>query len=79
VFISGEKKWHCFYAKFKTVFLEKEMEQNQEVISYTERNRMPFDAVVLLDVMKVVLVHILPYHGSLLFRLIISLGVLLYV
>ena len=31
--------------------------QNQELIFYTERNRMPFDALILLDVMKLVLLH----------------------
>ena len=53
--------------------------QNQEVTSYSERNRMPFDALNLLDVMKVVLLHTLSYHNRPLIRIIIGLDVLLYV
>jgi len=40
---------------------------------------MSFDALILLDVMKVDLLHILSYNDSHLIRLIFGLDVLLYV
>jgi hypothetical protein len=54
MFISGEMKWHDLEWESENVGLENGG-QNQEVISYTERNRMSFDAFILLDVVKIVL------------------------